>query len=107
MALLTNTGVWDPIFWTIAFLVAVAVGLFLVRGAPRGKQLTGDAGMPFLSGNPEEVKKNIQVSNMFWGLMQALKGYYKVMDDMHTGILHDYVFWYVAVLAVALVIVLL
>jgi len=107
MALFTNTGYWNPIFWLVSFLAAIALGLFLVRGAPIGKRLTGDAGMPFLSGNPEEVKKNIKVSNMFWGLMQALKGYFKVLDDMHTGILHDYVFWYVAVMAVALVIVLL
>ncbi len=106
MALFTNTGSWDPIFWIVSFLIAIGVGLVIVRGAPVGKKLTGDAGMPFLSGNPEAVEKNIKVSNMYWGLMEALKGYYKLLDDMHTGIMQDYVFWYVAAMAVALVIVL-
>jgi hypothetical protein len=106
MPFYTGTGVWNPIFWSLAMLSAVIISLFLVSGSPTGKKNTGDAGMPFLSGNPEELRNNIKVSNMYWGLMEALKGYFKILDDMHTGILHDYVFWYVAVLAVALVIVL-
>ncbi len=106
MVLFTGTGYWNPLFWVIAFVIAVGIGLVLVAGAPKGKRNTGDAGMPFLSGNPEEIKKNVKVSNMFWGLMEALKGYFKIMDDMHTGILHDYVFWFVAVLAFSLIIVL-
>lgn len=66
-----------------------------------------EQGRPYLSGNaePEKGAVHIRASNLYWGYLQALKGYYDTIVPMHTGILTDYMVWFVAVTALLLVII--
>ncbi len=107
MVLHTGAGVWNPVFWLGAMALSMAVAVFFVAGSTTGKRSTGDKGMPFLSGNAEVTKEHLKASNIYWGFLEALKGYYKVLADMHTGLVSDYVFWYLTALAAALVVVLI
>ena len=64
-------------------------------------------GSPRSAGNaePEKGAVHIRASNLYWGFLQALKGYYEAIVPLHTGVLTDYMVWFVAVTALLLVIV--
>ena len=106
-SVLTGYGVWDPVAWLIAFVVATIVVYLLWKTGESSYKRGTEQGRPYLSGNaePEKGAVHIRASNLYWGYLQALKGYYDTIVPMHTGILTDYVVWFVAVTAVLLVIV--
>ena len=105
MVLNTGAGVWSPIIWLIALVIALAVSYYFIAGSSLGVPSTGDKGMPFLSGNPETEKQHMKASNIYWGFLEALKGYYKLLEDIHTGLLSDYVFWFLGAVVVSTLIV--
>ena len=103
---LTGSGIWAPLAWLAAFVAAtIVVYLLWTRGESSYKKGT-EQGRPYLSGNaePEKGAVHIRASNLYWGFLQALKGYYDALVPLHTGILTDYMVWFVAVTAVLLVI---
>jgi hypothetical protein len=103
----TGYGVWDPVAWVIAFIVAAIIVYLLWKTGESSYKRGTEQGRPYLSGNPEPEKGavHIRASNLYWGYLQALKGYYDSIVPMHTGILTDYMVWFVAVTAVLLVII--
>ena len=103
----TGYGVWDPVAWLIAFVVATIVVYLLWKTGESSYKKGTEQGRPYLSGNaePEKGAVHIRASNLYWGYLQALKGYYDTIVPMHTGILTDYVVWFVAVTALLLVVV--
>lgn len=107
MVLNTGAGVWNPIFWLAALGIGLLVSYYFIAGSSTGTRSTGDKGMPFLSGNPETEKQHVKASNIYWGFLEALKGYYKVLGDIHTGLVSDYVFWFLGAIVVSTLIVLI
>lgn len=108
MTLNTGFGAWNPIVWLV--VTAVAVGLaILIRspGSKRYKKRTAQT-RPFISGNPESVdtSNHIQASNLYWGYIEALRGYYVKLVPLHTGDASSYVLWMLGVLALVMLIVL-
>ncbi len=100
----TSHGAWDPRPWVLVFAAAVGVGLW-IRSMGRGDTRTGgDSQKPFLSGNdladPEDAR--VAASHMYWGYLEAMRGYYRRLMEFHSGILTDYVMWFLVVLAVFL-----
>jgi hypothetical protein len=106
-SLSTGTGFWNPLAWLIAVLVAaVIVYLIRQRGESGYKKGTTQT-VPFISGNPEPEKEMVHVraSNLYWGYLDALKGYYNFIVPAHTGVLNDYVLWYLGTTAALFVVV--
>jgi hypothetical protein len=105
--LLTGYGVWNPLAWLIAFIAAAIVVYLLWKRGESSYRKGTELDRPYLSGNvePDKGAVHIRASNLYWGYFQALKGYYDTIVPMHTGILTDYMVWFVAVTAVLLVIV--
>lgn len=104
---LTGYGVWDPVAWLAAFVAAlVVVYLIWKRGESSYKKGT-ELERPYLSGNPEPEKAEVHIraSNLYWGFLQALETYYDTVVPVHTGVLTDYMIWFVAVTALLLVII--
>jgi len=104
---LTGYGVWNPLAWLIAFIsAAIVVYLLWNRGESSYRKGT-ELGRPYLSGNaePEKGAVHIRASNLYWGYLQALKTYYDAIVPVHTGVLTDYMIWFVAVTALLLVII--
>lgn len=97
----TGQGFWDPIVWLISMVLAsILVYWIWSKGRSDYKRGTEQV-KPFLSGNPEPEKGKLHVraSNIYWGFVEALKGYYEPLIGMHTGDLSDYVGWLVGMLA--------
>ncbi len=103
-AMRTGHGAWSPRPWVLVFVAAVGVAMW-IRSVGRGDNRTGgEAGKPFISGNdladPEDAR--VASSHMYWGYLEAMRGYYRRLMEFHSGILTDYVMWFLVVLAAAL-----
>lgn len=107
--LTSGFGVWNPIAWALLFVGILGVS-FIVRslGNKRYKRGTGQTKV-FLSGNEEpEIADGLHVrgDHLYWGMTDGLSAYYRRMKAWHTGILSDYVAWFVVVLGLVFVILL-
>jgi hypothetical protein len=103
----TGYGMWAPVVWLVAFVAAVVIVYLLWKTGESSYKKGTELERPYLSGNvePEKGAVHIRASNLYWGFLQALKGYYDVLVPIHTGVLTDYMIWFVAVTALVLVIV--
>jgi hypothetical protein len=100
-------GAWNPIAWTLLFL-GILVAALIVRGLGRKdyKRATGQS-KTFLSGNEEPASRNalhIRGENLYWGMVDGLSAYYRRIKAMHTGVLSDYVAWFIGVLAIIFIV---
>ncbi len=103
----TGSGYWNPLAWFGGFVItSVIVWLIWSRGEKSYKKGTAQTA-PYLSGNPEPAKGDVHIraGNLYWGYTEALKGYYSRIVPIHTGILNDYVMWYIAVTALLIIVV--
>ncbi len=104
--LLTGYGAWNPLIWLAALLIAAGIAV-AVRSMGR-KDFHEGTGQtkPFISGNeePENGGGHIPASNMYWGFLESLKGYYQWLVPLHTGVPSDYVAWFLGVVALMLII---
>ena len=46
----------------------------------------------------------MKADNIYWGFFESLKDLYGAMMKPHTGIVNDYLLWFVAVSAIAILI---
>ncbi len=96
----TYSGYWDAIAWIVAF-ITVAVVIYLIRAMGRKDYRKGEAQKPFFSGNELKAEEmHVKASNIYWGFMDAMKGYYTWMKKMHNGIINDYIAWFVGTAAI-------
>ena len=61
----------------------------------------------FLCGEevPEPEQRHVRGGNVYWGFFEALKGYYSGVVRPHTGIIGDYIIWFIAIIAVIAMII--
>ncbi|MCG2826256.1 MAG: hypothetical protein L6265_06675 [Thermoplasmatales archaeon] len=103
----TTSGYWNAIIFVITFVVIALVVYILRSFGEKTYKKDSEQTKPFLSGNPEPEKENVHVraGNLFWGFTEALKEYYKPTVKGHTGVVNDYVYWFVIVLAVLFIVI--
>ena len=99
---------WNPIVWIIVFIVVLVVVYFFRRRGQKGYKKDTDQARVFLSGEevPEAGERHIRVGNIYWGFFETLKEYYNQILRPHTGIINDYVLWFVAITAVSALVLL-
>ena len=97
---------WNPLIWIIVFLVVAIVVYFFRRTGQKGYKKDTDQAQVFLCGEevPEAEERHIRVGNIYWGFFETLKEYYSQMVRIHTGIINDYILWFVAVTAVCVIV---
>jgi len=103
---MASLAFWNPIACIIAFVVLVAIiYLFRSRGQKKYKKGTAQTQI-FLSGEkpPAAEQRHIRAHNIYWGFFQALKRYYDPTIKAHTGIINDYIIWFITLVAVTAVI---
>ncbi|MDD3406982.1 MAG: hydrogenase [Methanomicrobium sp.] len=101
----TGFGGWSPLFWILAFAVSAITGWLIWRRGESSCKTGTEQEKPYLCGNKEPEKGDVHVraGNMYWGFTEAMKGYYEFLIPLHTGILTDYILWFLGVIAVMLV----
>ncbi|MCD6383477.1 MAG: NADH:ubiquinone oxidoreductase [Thermoplasmata archaeon] len=103
--LLTNSGAWNSLLWIIVMFVLFLVAKFIYSlGNPTYNKGTEQI-KPFLSGWKESSKSasHVRASNLYWGFLNSLSGYYRPLRRGHTGIVNDYVGWFVLVVSLILI----
>ncbi len=82
--------------------VLCAVGLVIVTGAKsRGQVLEAPDGdsdgkyATFFSGE-KSMPSHVGGSDLFWGFKHDWKGYFRVMQGAHSGVVNDYALWTVS-----------
>jgi hypothetical protein len=103
---MASLAFWNPVACIIAFVVLVAIiYLFRSRGQKKYKKGTAQTQI-FLSGEeaPGAEQRHIKAHNIYWGFSQALKRYYDPTIKAHTGIINDYIIWFITLVAVTAVI---
>jgi hypothetical protein len=104
LTLQTGYGAWDPLVWLLVFVVTL-IASYVIRGMGEKKYREDtDQTRPFLSGNKVPEGHHIRASNLYWGYLEALKGYYQRMVPLHTGIPTDYALWLFGVMSLMLLI---
>jgi len=99
---------WNPIVWVIAFLVIVALAFyFRSRGQKQYKKDTAQTKI-FLAGEevPEPEQRHVRANNVYWGFFEALKGYYNGVMRPHTGIINDFILWFIILVAIGAIVLL-
>ncbi|MEF8879654.1 MAG: hydrogenase [Candidatus Thermoplasmatota archaeon] len=102
----TGSGFWNPLVWVTGVVVALLIA-YIVRGyGNKEYKKDTDQTQSFLSGNPEYEKEQMHVKgqNLFWGFTESLKWVYKALEKFHTGIVNDYILWFVIIMAVFFII---
>jgi len=103
----TGFGAWNPIAWTLLFLGVLIIGFFIRSLGRKDYKRGTDQTQSFLSGNPEpESAEALHVSgrNLYWGMVHGLAGYYKRIRKAHTGVLSDYVAWFIGALGLVFIV---
>jgi len=85
----TGSVAWSPLMLVAGVAIAIAIAYL------------GEQGMAFFSGN-RHPDDGIGSENLYWGFFKSMEGYYEFMKKMHSGIVNDYVFWFVLVVVVLL-----
>jgi len=97
---------WNPIVWLILFVVIfVAAGLVIIGSKEeRGKMLQQgvkyDAKYATFFSGEEEMFSQVGGSDLFWGFKTDWKGYYRVLEGLHSGIVTDYAVYTVMATAI-------
>ncbi|ASA78380.1 MULTISPECIES: hydrogenase [Thermococcus] len=104
LTLNSPSGFWNPIVWLALLIVFAVIGYVIYSRGNRSYKPNTDQVKPFLSGNEVEDVEEIRVraGDIYWGFIEALKGYYNVLMRMHTGDVRDYILWYLGLGAIIL-----
>ena len=102
----TGSGFWNPLIWIFVIIIVFLI-VYIIRGFGEKSYKKGTEQVKsFISGNPEPSKKmHIRATNIYWGFMEGLKGYYDIAMKAHTGIINDYVLWFIGMMAILFVII--
>ncbi len=100
-------SMWNPVLWLVLFaIVLIAVCIVILTGEKsRGrivaseKEAVDGKHATFFGGEKSE-HSHVAGSDLFWGFKHDFKGYFKVMGNLHSGNVNDYVTWVVAAAAV-------
>ncbi|MGA1873755.1 MAG: proton-conducting transporter membrane subunit [Thermoplasmatota archaeon] len=99
LTLFSGQGAWNAIVLLSVLFVMIVLGLLIRAWGQKGTVPKGEGRKPYLFGNPTEIDGRpivIPASNVYWGFIRALHRYYKPMEKMHSGLINEYVFWFVA-----------
>lgn len=99
---------WNPIVWLLLFVVVLlAVCLVMLLGkSSSGRVLDGkteeevDGKYATFFGGEKNTHSHVGGSDLFWGFKHDFKGYFRVMGNMHSGVVNDYALWVVFAAAV-------
>lgn len=98
----TGTGFWNPLVWSVSLFIVVLL-VYFVRCFGEKKYNEGtEQTLAFYAGN-SPPKLAIKANNIYWGFFKALDKYYKALMNIHTGLVGDYVYWFVLTIVVILI----
>lgn len=92
---------WNPLIFVIS-LAVIALISWIIRRAGEDKKKKTSA---FFAANP--VPPGNKIKDIYWGFYIALGKVYEVLKDLHSGLLNDYIYWFVLLIVIISVVILL
>ncbi|MCK5772650.1 MAG: NADH:ubiquinone oxidoreductase [Thermoplasmata archaeon] len=110
LTLFTGHGAWNAVVFMGAMISATIIAV-MIRSffGKKGMTPREEGKKPYLFGNPTEIDGRpivVPGSNLYWGFTKALDRYYKPVEKFHSGIINEYVFWFVSTLVLVLLVML-
>jgi hypothetical protein len=105
LTLFSGQGAWNAVVLLSAFAVFLVIGFLIRMWGQKGTTPSNEGGKPYLFGNPTEINGRplvVSGSNVYWGFVNALKRYYKPMEKLHSGLINEYVFWFVGTMGLVM-----
>lgn len=104
----TTFSLWNPVLWLVLFaIVLIAVCIVILTGdRERGRVLSNenkevsDGKYATFFGGEMSEHSHVGGSDLFWGFKHDFKGYFKVLQGLHSGVVNDYALWVVAATAI-------
>lgn len=98
----TEAGFWNPLMLFVSLVIIIGL-VYLIRSFGEKKYKKGtEQTRYFFSGAP--APKGIKVSDIYWGFFVHMDTYYKWLKRLHTGVVNEYVYWFILTLTVILII---
>ena len=101
----TGSGSWNALAFIVLIAVIGAIVYIIRNKGEKGFTPARYRATPFFSGNAVPAKLHIRGTNSYWGIKKAFEPYYDRILAMHTGDVNDYIFWFVAGIALAFIVV--
>ena len=98
----TGTGFWNPLVCLISIFITVSLVYFIRFFGEKNYNSGTEQTLAFYSGN-RPPKLSIKANNIYWGFFKALDKYYEALMNIHTGLVGDYVYWFVLSIVVILI----
>ena len=99
---------WNPMVWLALFVIVLCAACLciLTSKGSRGEILEGDGEdgkyATFFSGE-KALPSHVGGSDLFWGFKTDWKGYFNIMEGLHSGVVNDYALYVVAAAAIVVV----
>lgn len=107
LTLFSGEGGYNALVLLGAILVSGLIAVIIRSLGQKGTVPKGEGRKPYLFGNPTEIDGvpiSIPGSNVYWGFTKALSKYYKPMEKLHSGLINEYVFWFVGSMVVMMLV---
>lgn len=104
LKIFTGQGYWSPLIWVAAALGVFVIALLLWGLGRREHKRGTDQELPFLSGERVEEPR-VSAVHLYWGFVEALKPVLVRLKSWHSGVINDYIGWFLLVLAVVFLLV--
>ncbi|MBQ5436278.1 MAG: hypothetical protein IIU32_01190 [Firmicutes bacterium] len=103
---------WNPVVWLLLFIIVLAAFFLAIIGSSGDRASISSAPADaedgkyatFFSGE-KSMPSHVSGSDLFWGFKKNWKGYFKVMDGIHSGRVNDYALYVVCAAALITVFV--
>ena len=97
---------WSPVLWLLAFVVVMIMAYFFRRRGQKKYKKGTEQTRIFFCGEevPEARQRHIRAHNVYWGFFKTMKEYYDANIKAHTGIINDYIIWFIALVSITAVI---
>lgn len=102
--ILTGHGFWNALIWVAAALGAVLLALVLWSWGRREYKRGTEEELPFLSGEKWEDSR-VGAAHLYWGFVEAINPFLSRLRSGHSGLIGDYVGWFLVIAAVVLLLV--
>jgi len=101
--IVTGLGSWSPLIFLLCF-ATISIIVFFIRCLGEKECIKEkEKTVLFFSGNPPPIEN--RATNIYWGFFEAMGRYYRRMKRIHSGVVNDYVYWFVFVVVVIMCVV--
>ncbi|MEM4663131.1 MAG: hypothetical protein QXM75_03865 [Candidatus Diapherotrites archaeon] len=95
----TTYGFWNPIVFIFFLCIAIIIAVVLIIFGRKDFTYSKEKAKPFASGEDPFAYYGIKASDYFWGFFKATEKYYKILLNLHGGIINEYIFWFIVVVS--------